>query len=106
MAAGRLLGAAHRPEAEEEDSQKKMQDLVGDVYCDGAYCNGGYVDTIHTMHSTFYAYKMQDFVGVGLKPLHWVKVTRAMQGSLWAELQKQSDTHRYYHMFNCLFVLF
>ncbi|KAL5224492.1 hypothetical protein ABZP36_011131 [Zizania latifolia] len=26
-----------------------------------------------------------------LKPLHWVKVTRAMQGSLWAELQKQAD---------------
>ncbi|KAJ0963461.1 hypothetical protein J5N97_028583 [Dioscorea zingiberensis] len=26
-----------------------------------------------------------------LKPLHWVKVTRAMQGSLWAELQKQGD---------------
>ncbi|XP_026660596.2 formin-like protein 20 isoform X2 [Phoenix dactylifera] len=27
-----------------------------------------------------------------LKPLHWVKVTRAVQGSLWAELQKYSDT--------------
>ncbi|KAG1347871.1 putative Formin-like protein 17 [Cocos nucifera] len=26
-----------------------------------------------------------------LKPLHWVKVTRAMQGSLWAELQKHAD---------------
>ncbi|XP_044379743.1 formin-like protein 12 isoform X2 [Triticum aestivum] len=24
-----------------------------------------------------------------LKPLHWVKVTRAMQGSVWAEIQKQ-----------------
>jgi hypothetical protein len=24
-----------------------------------------------------------------LKPLHWVKVTRAMQGSLWAEEAKQ-----------------
>ncbi|XP_035820013.1 formin-like protein 12 isoform X6 [Zea mays] len=28
-----------------------------------------------------------------LKPLHWVKVTRAMQGSLWAELQKQVDAN-------------
>ncbi|XP_040378969.1 formin-like protein 12 [Oryza brachyantha] len=28
-----------------------------------------------------------------LKPLHWVKVTRAMQGSLWAEIQKQADTN-------------
>ncbi|CAM0949390.1 unnamed protein product [Alopecurus aequalis] len=28
-----------------------------------------------------------------LKPLHWVKVTRAMQGSLWAELQKQADAN-------------
>lgn len=26
-----------------------------------------------------------------LKPLHWVKVTRAVQGSLWAELQKHND---------------
>ncbi|KAJ0973756.1 hypothetical protein J5N97_015721 [Dioscorea zingiberensis] len=26
-----------------------------------------------------------------LKPLHWVKVTRAVQGSLWAELQKSDD---------------
>ncbi|KAG1366834.1 putative formin-like protein 6 [Cocos nucifera] len=26
-----------------------------------------------------------------LKPLHWVKVTRAVQGSLWAELQKYND---------------
>ncbi|KAL0911468.1 hypothetical protein M5K25_019612 [Dendrobium thyrsiflorum] len=26
-----------------------------------------------------------------LKPLHWVKVTRATQGSLWAELQKYAD---------------
>ncbi|KAG1342023.1 putative formin-like protein 20 [Cocos nucifera] len=26
-----------------------------------------------------------------LKPLHWVKVTRAVQGSLWAELQKYDD---------------
>jgi formin 2 len=30
-----------------------------------------------------------------LKPLHWVKVTRAMQGSLWAEIQKQADANRY-----------
>ncbi|KAK1311884.1 Formin-like protein 3 [Acorus calamus] len=29
-----------------------------------------------------------------LKPLHWVKVTRAMQGSLWAESQKQEDESR------------
>ncbi|PKA52513.1 Formin-like protein 5 [Apostasia shenzhenica] len=28
-----------------------------------------------------------------LKPLHWVKVTRAMHGSLWAELQKHADAH-------------
>jgi hypothetical protein len=26
-----------------------------------------------------------------LKPLHWVKVTRAVQGSLWAENQKQEE---------------
>ncbi|GMH09146.1 hypothetical protein Nepgr_010986 [Nepenthes gracilis] len=26
-----------------------------------------------------------------LKPLHWVKVTRAMQGSLWADTQKQEN---------------
>ncbi|XP_020102865.1 formin-like protein 6 isoform X3 [Ananas comosus] len=26
-----------------------------------------------------------------LKPLHWVKVTRAMQGSLWAEAQKSDE---------------
>lgn len=29
-----------------------------------------------------------------LKPLHWVKVTRAMQGSLWADNQKQEDQSR------------
>lgn len=29
-----------------------------------------------------------------LKPLHWVKVTRAMQGSLWADSQKQEDQSR------------
>nr|Q7XWS7.3 RecName: Full=Formin-like protein 12; AltName: Full=OsFH12 [Oryza sativa Japonica Group] len=28
-----------------------------------------------------------------LKPLHWVKVTRAMHGSLWAEIQKQADAN-------------
>uniref|UniRef100_M8C2Z3 Formin-like protein n=1 Tax=Aegilops tauschii TaxID=37682 RepID=M8C2Z3_AEGTA len=28
-----------------------------------------------------------------LKPLHWVKVTRAMQGSLWEELQRNDDPH-------------
>ncbi|XP_048624870.1 formin-like protein 20 isoform X2 [Brassica napus] len=27
-----------------------------------------------------------------LKPLHWVKVTRALQGSLWDELQRQGQT--------------
>ncbi|KAK8450873.1 hypothetical protein SEVIR_6G116000v4 [Setaria viridis] len=27
-----------------------------------------------------------------LKPLHWVKVTRAMHGSLWAESQKHDET--------------
>ncbi|PKU59452.1 Formin-like protein 5 [Dendrobium catenatum] len=26
-----------------------------------------------------------------LKPLHWVKVTRAVQGSLWADIQKSDD---------------
>jgi hypothetical protein len=30
-----------------------------------------------------------------LKPLHWVKVTRAMQGSLWAESQKPDETLKY-----------
>jgi hypothetical protein len=35
-----------------------------------------------------------------LKPLHWVKVTRAMQGSLWAELQKQVEANRYYQLPN------
>ncbi|ERM96350.1 hypothetical protein AMTR_s00001p00219300 [Amborella trichopoda] len=29
-----------------------------------------------------------------LKPLHWVKVTRAMQGSLWADTQKQEEQLR------------
>ncbi|GFP79358.1 formin-like protein 3 [Phtheirospermum japonicum] len=29
-----------------------------------------------------------------LKPLHWVKVTRAMQGSLWADNQKQESQSR------------
>ncbi|XP_047044636.1 formin-like protein 6 [Lolium rigidum] len=29
-----------------------------------------------------------------LKPLHWVKVTRAMQGSLWAEGQKTDDVSK------------
>nr|ACT55265.1 formin 2B [Physcomitrium patens] len=29
-----------------------------------------------------------------LKPLHWVKVTRALQGSLWADYQKQQDSAR------------
>eukprot|EP01018_Ginkgo_biloba_P019004 Gb_27499 [translate_table: standard] len=29
-----------------------------------------------------------------LKPLHWVKVTRAMQGSLWADTQRQEDQSR------------
>ncbi|KAJ0559962.1 putative tensin phosphatase, C2 domain, formin, FH2 domain, protein-tyrosine phosphatase [Helianthus annuus] len=31
---------------------------------------------------------------MSLKPLHWVKVTRAMQGSLWADTQKQEDRPR------------
>ncbi|RWR91146.1 formin-like protein 18 [Cinnamomum micranthum f. kanehirae] len=30
-----------------------------------------------------------------LKPLHWVKVTRAMQGSLWAEAQKNDEAVKY-----------
>lgn len=30
-----------------------------------------------------------------LKPLHWVKVTRAMQGSLWADSQRQDDQAKY-----------
>eukprot|EP00268_Persea_americana_P041877 TRINITY_DN4183_c1_g2_i4.p1 TRINITY_DN4183_c1_g2~~TRINITY_DN4183_c1_g2_i4.p1 ORF type:complete len:680 (-),score=187.41 TRINITY_DN4183_c1_g2_i4:467-2320(-) len=29
-----------------------------------------------------------------LKPLHWVKVTRAVQGSLWADSQKQENQER------------
>ncbi|XWS47624.1 hypothetical protein CRYUN_Cryun13aG0000100 [Craigia yunnanensis] len=29
-----------------------------------------------------------------LKPLHWVKVTRAMQGSLWADSEKQDNQSR------------
>ncbi|KAK3029751.1 hypothetical protein RJ639_038028 [Escallonia herrerae] len=29
-----------------------------------------------------------------LKPLHWVKVTRAMQGSLWADSQRQENQSR------------
>ncbi|XP_020270174.1 formin-like protein 6 isoform X2 [Asparagus officinalis] len=29
-----------------------------------------------------------------LKPLHWVKVTRAMQGSLWAETQKPEEASK------------
>ncbi|KAH7282509.1 hypothetical protein KP509_35G034000 [Ceratopteris richardii] len=29
-----------------------------------------------------------------LKPFHWVKVTRAVQGSLWAEAQKSDDSSR------------
>ncbi|KDP35414.1 hypothetical protein JCGZ_10797 [Jatropha curcas] len=29
-----------------------------------------------------------------LKPLHWVKVTRAVQGSLWADSQKQENLSR------------
>uniref|UniRef100_A0A7N0ZXJ0 Formin-like protein n=1 Tax=Kalanchoe fedtschenkoi TaxID=63787 RepID=A0A7N0ZXJ0_KALFE len=28
-----------------------------------------------------------------LKPLHWSKVTRALKGSLWEELQKNGETH-------------
>ncbi|XP_058114083.1 formin-like protein 18 isoform X3 [Magnolia sinica] len=31
---------------------------------------------------------------VSLKPLHWVKVTRAMQGSLWAEPQKVDEASK------------
>lgn len=38
-----------------------------------------------------------------LRPLHWVKVTRAMQGSLWAEAQKQA--HKYFFLF-CIIILF
>ncbi|PIA59824.1 hypothetical protein AQUCO_00400599v1 [Aquilegia coerulea] len=29
-----------------------------------------------------------------LKPLHWLKLTRAMQGSLWAETQKSDETSK------------
>ncbi|KAG5249114.1 formin protein [Salix suchowensis] len=32
--------------------------------------------------------------GRGRSPLHWVKVTRAMQGSLWADSQKQENQSR------------
>jgi formin 2 len=31
-----------------------------------------------------------------LKPLHWVKVSRAVQGSLWADSQKQGSGSRYW----------
>lgn len=34
-----------------------------------------------------------------LKPLHWSKVTRALQGSLWEELQRNADHQRY-----CIFL--
>lgn len=34
-----------------------------------------------------------------LKPLHWVKVTRAMQGSLWADSQKQENHSRYENLY-------
>ncbi|CAL9090305.1 unnamed protein product [Musa textilis] len=40
------------------------------------------------------------------KPLHWVKVSRAMQGSLWAELQKHADAHRYLYFTIADLVLF
>jgi hypothetical protein len=40
-----------------------------------------------------------------LKPLHWVKVTRAMQGSLWAELQKQADADGYAPLFQLFCLL-
>lgn len=33
-----------------------------------------------------------------LKPLHWVKVTRVMSGSLWAETQKSDELSKYYLM--------
>jgi formin 2 len=36
-----------------------------------------------------------------LKPLHWVKVTRALQGSLWEELQRNDDSQRYSFLFFC-----
>ena len=31
-----------------------------------------------------------------LKPLHWSKVTRVLQGSLWEELQRCGESERYY----------
>lgn len=34
-----------------------------------------------------------------LKPLHWSKVTRVLQGSLWEELQRCGDSERYYNFF-------
>lgn len=30
-----------------------------------------------------------------LKPLHWLKLTRAVQGSLWAEAQKSGEASKY-----------
>lgn len=33
-----------------------------------------------------------------LKPLHWVKVTRAMQGSLWADSSKQESQARWVYL--------
>jgi hypothetical protein len=42
-----------------------------------------------------------------LKPLHWVKVTRALQGSLWDELQRHGESQTYWtnFIFAFLFLL-
>ena len=34
-----------------------------------------------------------------LKPYHWLKLTRAMQGSLWAEAQKSDEASKYASFF-------
>lgn len=42
-----------------------------------------------------------------LKPYHWLKLTRAVQGSLWAEAQKPDEASTYDYVFSlCKFVIF
>ncbi|XP_062102855.1 formin-like protein 20 [Humulus lupulus] len=40
-----------------------------------------------------------------LKPLHWSKFTRALQGSLWEELQRYGDPQMYFNSCCCPIVL-
>lgn len=41
-----------------------------------------------------------------LKPLHWSKVTRALQGSLWEELQRHGDPQMYFNSYDFLYLYF